>query len=365
MKKYIKIAVLVLIGLIFLGTFGFLYQKSKPQIRVYETLTTTIADLEKTTVATGKIEPRDDILIKPQISGIIDVVYKEAGETVKKGEVIAKVKVIPELGQLNSAESRVRLAEINARQSETDFERMKTLYGQKLISTEEYEKSEVNVKQAREELQTAKDNLQIVKEGITQNSASFSSTLIRSTIDGLILDVPIKAGNSVIMSNTFNDGTTIATVADMNDLIFRGNIDETEVGRLHEGMPVKITLGALQNMAFDAELEYISPKGVEQNGANQFEIKAAIHVPDTITVRSGYSANAEIVLERAHQVLTVPESTIEFKGDSTFVYILTDSVPEQKFRRQPVSIGMSDGIRMEIKQGLTQEQKVRGAQKGE
>jgi len=365
MKKYVRIAALVIIGLIFVGTFGFLYQKSKPKTRVYETLITTIADLEKTTVATGKIEPRDEILIKPQISGIIDVVYKEAGETVKKGEVIAKVKVIPELGQLNSAESRVRLAEINARQSETDFERMKTLYGQKLISTEEYEKSEVNVKQAREELQTAKDNLQIVKEGITQNSASFSSTLIRSTIDGLILDVPIKAGNSVIMSNTFNDGTTIATVADMNDLIFRGNIDETEVGRLHEGMPVKITLGALQNMVFDAELEYISPKGVEQNGANQFEIKAAIHVPDTITVRSGYSANAEIVLERAHQVLTVPESTIEFKGDSTFVYILTDSVPEQKFRRQPVSIGMSDGIRMEIKQGLTQEQKVRGAQKGE
>ena len=365
MKKYVRIAALVIIGLIFVGTFGFLHQKSKPKTRVYETWTTTIADLEKTTVATGKIEPRDEILIKPQISGIIDVVYKEAGETVKKGEVIAKVKVIPELGQLNSAESRVRLAEINARQSETDFERMKTLYGQKLISTEEYEKSEVNVKQAREELQTAKDNLQIVKEGITQNSASFSSTLIRSTIDGLILDVPIKAGNSVIMSNTFNDGTTIATVADMNDLIFRGNIDETEVGRLHEGMPVKITLGALQNMAFDAELEYISPKGVEQNGANQFEIKAAIHVPDTITVRSGYSANAEIVLERAHQVLTVPESTIEFKGDSTFVYILTDSVPEQKFRRQPVSIGMSDGIRMEIKQGLTQEQKVRGAQKGE
>lgn len=365
MKKYVKIAALVIVGLIFLGTFGFLYQKSQPKVLVYETLTTTIADLEKTTVATGKIEPRDEILIKPQISGIIDVVYKEAGETVKKGEVIAKVKVIPELGQLNAAESRVRLAEINARQSETDFERMKTLYGQKLISSEEYEKSEVSVKQAREELQTAKDNLQIVKEGITQSSASFSSTLIRSTIDGLILDVPIKEGNSVIMSNTFNDGTTIATVADMNDLIFRGNIDETEVGRLHEGMPVKITLGALQNMTFDAELEYISPKGVEENGANQFEIKAALHVPDSITVRSGYSANAEIVLERAHQVLTVPESTIEFSGDSTYLYILTDSVPEQKFQRQAVSIGMSDGIRIEIKQGLNEGQKVRGAQKGE
>ena len=364
MKKYIKMVILAIVGLVFLGTFVFLYQKSQPQQLEFETFEATIADLEKTTVATGKIEPRDEILIKPQISGIIDAVYKDAGQTVKKGEVIAKVKVIPELGTLNSAESRVRLAEINAHQSETDFGRMQKLYEAKLVSSEEFEKSEVAVKQAREELQTAKDNLEIVKEGITKNNASFSSTLIRSTIDGLILDVPIKEGNSVIMSNTFNDGTTIATVANMNDLIFRGNIDETEVGRLHEGMPVKISLGALQDMSFDAVLEYISPKGVEENGANQFEIKAAITIPDSITVRSGYSANAEIVLQRAHQVLTVPESAIEFSGESTFVHILTDSVPEQKFSKQPVTIGMSDGIRIEIKQGLQKGQQVRGAQKG-
>ena len=359
MKKYVKIALLVLVAIIFLGTFGFLYQKSQPVSKVYEVENVTIGNLEKTTIATGKIEPRDEILIKPQISGIIDAVYKEAGEKVKKGEVIAKVKVIPELGTLNSAESRVRLAEINARQSETDFSRMKKLYEEKLISAEEYEKSEVAVNQAREELQTAKDNLQIVKEGITQNSASFSSTLIRSTIDGLILDVPIKEGNSVIMSNTFNDGTTIATVADMNDLIFRGNIDETEVGRLHEGMPVKITLGALQDMEFQAELEYISPKGVEENGANQFEIKAAIRVPDSVTVRSGYSANAEIVLQRVQDVLTIPESCVEFSGDTTFVYVLTQSAPQQ-FTRQQVTVGMSDGINIEVKTGLEEGKQVRG-----
>lgn len=363
MKKYVKIALLIIVGLIFIGTFVFLYQKSKPKTIEYETLKVEVTDLEKNTVATGKIEPRDEILIKPQISGIIDEVYKEAGQSVKKGEVIAKVKVIPELGTLNSAESRVRLAEINARQGETDFARMKKLYEDKLISSEEYEKSEVAVKQAREELQTAKDNLEIVKEGITKNSASFSSTLIRSTIDGLILDVPIKEGNSVIMSNTFNDGTTIANVADMNDLIFRGNIDETEVGRIHEGMPVKITLGALQNMEFEALLEYISPKGVEDNGANQFEIKAAITVPDSVTIRSGYSANAEIVLARAKQVLAVPESAIEFSSDSTFVYLLTDSVPEQKFTRRPIVTGMSDGIKIEIKSGLKANDIVRGTQK--
>jgi HlyD family secretion protein len=360
MKKIWKIGALVLVGLIFIGTFVFLYKKSQPKVTEYETLAVEVADLERTTVATGKIEPRDEILIKPQISGIVAEVYKEAGQPVRKGEVIAKVKVIPELGSLNSAESRVRLAEISAQQAETDFQRVQRLHDEKLISQEEFEKGLVSVKQAREELQTAKDNLQIVKEGITQNSASFSSTLIRSTIDGLILDIPVKVGNSVIMSNTFNDGTTIASVADMNDLIFRGNIDETEVGSLHEGMPVKITLGALQDRQFQAQLEYISPKGVETNGTNQFEIKAAIQVADSLTVRSGYSANAEIVLESARQVLAIPESALEFSGDSTFVYVLTDSVPQQQFQRRQVQVGMSDGLRIQVKQGLKGTERLRG-----
>ena len=354
-KKFLKIALLVVIAALFIWTFVFLYQKSQPKVTVYETIVPEVTDLEKTTVATGKVEPRDEVLIKPQISGIIAEVYKEAGQSVKQGEVLAKVKVIPELGQLNSAESRVRLAEINAAQAETDFARTQKLYNDKLISAEEYEKGEVSVKQAREELQTAKDNLEIVKEGITKNSASFSSTLIRSTITGLILDVPIKVGNSVIMSNTFNDGTTIATVANMNDLIFRGNIDETEVGRVHEGMPVKLTIGALQ--------EYISPKGVEENGANQFEIKAAIAAPDSVQIRSGYSANAEIVLDRAQKTLAVPESTIEFNGDSTFVYVMTDSVPVQKFERRPIQVGMSDGIKIAIKSGISAQDKIRGTEK--
>ena len=363
MKKYLKITLLVVVAAIFIGTFIFLYQKSKPKTTVYETVIPEVADLEKTTVATGKVEPRDEVLIKPQISGIISEVYKEAGQTIKQGEVIAKVKVIPELGQLNSAESRVRVAEISAAQAETDFGRIKKLYNDKLISKEEFEKSEVEIKKAREELQTAKDALEIIKEGITKNSASFSSTLIRSTIDGLNLDVPIKVGNSVIMSNTFNDGTTIATVANMNDLIFKGKIDETEVGRIHEGMPVKLTIGALQNLTFDAELEYISPKGVEENGANQFEIKAAVHAPDSVQIRSGYSANAEIVLQRARKVLAVPEGVIEFSGDSTFVWVMTDSIPEQKFERRQIKTGMSDGIKLEIKEGLTGKEKVRASEK--
>ena len=345
MKKFMKIAVLVLIAAIFIGTFVFLYQKSQPEEVSYQILKAETKDLVQTTVATGKIEPRDEVEIKPQISGIIAEVYKEAGQTVQQGEVIAKVKVIPELGTLNSA---------------IDLERMEKLYNDKLVSNEEYEKTLLATKQAREELQAAKDNLEIVKEGITKSSASFSSTLIRSTITGLILDVPIKVGNSVIMSNTFNDGTTIATVADMSDLIFRGNVDETEVGRIREGIPVKIALGALQNMKFDAVLEYISPKSIENNGANQFEIKAAITVPDSVTIRSGYSANAEMVLQQVDDALTIPESAVEFSNDSTFVYVLTDSVPVQTFERRSIVTGISNGIDTEVKQGLKAGESVRG-----
>lgn len=362
-KKYLKIGLLVLVAAIFVWTFVFLWQKSRPEVTVYNVVSPQVADLEKTTVATGKVEPRDEVLIKPQISGIIDQLYKEAGQQVKKNEIIARVKVIPELGTLASAESRVRLAEINGAQAETDFARLEELHQMGLISSEEYEKGRVTVEQAREELQAARDNRDIVRDGITQSSADISSTLIRSTIDGLILDVPVKVGNSVIMANTMNDGTTIASVADMSDLIFRGNIDETEVGRVHEGMPVKITIGALQNMTFDASLEYIAPKATEQNGANQFEIKAALTVPDTVTIRSGYSANAEIVLDHAAGTLAIPEGAVEFSGDSTFVYVLTDSLPTQQFERRPVSVGMSDGIHIAILDGLTSADRVRNGVK--
>lgn len=361
MKKYIKFIVILVVVAIFISTFAFLYIKSQPKEIVYEIVTPSLNDIEKTTIATGKVEPRDEILIKPQISGIVEEVYKEAGQTIKKGEVIAKVKVIPELGQLNSAESRLRIAEINSKQAIQEFDRQKKLFDSKLISREEYEKSQVAMKTAKEERVTAKDNLDIVKLGITKNSESYSNTMIRSTIDGLILDVPIKKGNSVIMSNTFNDGTTIATVANMNDLIFKGKIDETEVGRIHEGMPIKLTIGALQNMKFDAKLEYISPKGVEENGANLFQIKAAIKPASGVTIRSGYSANAEIVLGRANKVLTVPESSVEFSGDSTFVYVLKSEKPVQKFERKQITVGMSDGIKIEIKSGITAKSKVRGA----
>lgn len=363
MKKFFKILVLLVIVALFIGTFGFLYVKSQPQKKVYEIVTPVISDVEKNTVATGKVEPCDEVLIKPQISGIIAEVYKEAGQPIRAGEVIAKVKVIPEMGQLNAAESRSRVAEINYKQAVQEFDRVKTLFEDDLISKEEFEKCEVALSQSREEKESSLDALDIVRDGISRKSTSASNTMIRSTIDGLILDIPVKVGNSVIMSNTFNDGTTIAIVANMSDLIFKGKIDETEVGRIHEGMPIKLTIGALQDMHFNANLEYISPRAKEENGANLFEIRAAITVPDSIYIRSGYSANAEIVLQRARQVLTVPESCVEFRDGKNYLHVLTDSRPEQVFERRPVTLGISDGIKIEIKDGITVNDQVRGTEK--
>jgi len=225
---------------------------------------------------------------------------------------------------------------------------------------DEYDKSKQALNQAKHEKAAAEDALQVVRDGVSKSNASASSTLVRSTISGVILDIPVKVGNSVILSNTFNDGTTIASVANMNDLIFRGNIDETEVGQLVSGMPMKITIGALQDLKFEANLEYISPKAVESNGANQFEIKAAVKLAEGSNIRSGYSANAEIVLAKADKVLSVPESAIEFSGDSTFVYVIKDDGKKKEYTRTQVETGLSDGVNIEIKKGITAKDKVRG-----
>ena len=363
MKKYRKLIVAVIIAVIFIGTFVFLYQKSQPTPVVYNEFTPELKDIQKTTVITGKIEPRNEVTVKPQISGIITELYKEAGDMVQQGEVIAKVKVIPDMGQLSSAEARVRLADINLKQAQVDFSREESLFKQKLVSADEFDKIKQTLRQAKEEVVAAQDALDVVKNGVSKSNASASSTLIRSTITGLILDVPVKVGNTVVLSNTFNDGTTIATVANMNDLIFRGNIDETEVGRLVEGMPMKITIGALQDLSFEANLEYVSPKAVESNGANQFEVKAAVHVIKGGKIRSGYSANAEIVLAKASKVLSIPESAIEFSGDSTFVYVVKGSGEKKTYDRRAVTTGLSDGVNIEIKKGISVKDKVRGPQK--
>ncbi|MDR0810695.1 MAG: efflux RND transporter periplasmic adaptor subunit [Paludibacter sp.] len=361
MKKFFRIFLLTLLGLIIILTLFFLWQKSQPKVKLYQIEAPVTAVIEKRTVATGKVEPRNEILIKPQMSGIIAEVYKEAGDRVHTGDVIAKIKVIPDMVSLNSAESRVNVAQLQFDQTNRAYERDTKLFAEKVISREEFEKTELQYLNSSEELKTAKDNLSLTRDGITSSKSQISNTLVRSTINGTILDVPIKVGNSVIQSNNFNDGTTIAAVANMNDMLFVGKLDETEVGRIHVGMPMDITVGAIQDVHLNATLEYVSPKGTEESGAIMFEMKAAVTVPDTVFVRAGYSANAEIVLAKTDSVLAVPESCIEFSNDTAFVYTLQTEQP-QAFERRRVEIGLSDGIRIEIKSGLTKTDKVRGAE---
>ena len=358
MKKFGKILLVVLVAAIFIGTFAYLFQRSKPKETQYQEVVPEMGSISKSTVVTGKIQPRDEVNVKSQINGIVAELYKKAGETVQQNEVIAKLKVIPDMSQLSSAQSRVRLAEVNLKQAQTNYKREKELFDKNLVSAEEFEKVSQALQQAQEERSIAQETLEIVRDGVSSSNKSGSTTLVRSTISGLILDIPVKVGNSVTMSNTFNDGTTIATVANMDDLIFDGNIDETEVGRLHVGLPVRISVGALQDVHFDAALEYISPKATESNGTNLFEIKASVKVPAGVTIRSGYSANAEIVLEQADNVLTVAESAIQWEGDSTFVYIKA----ADGWDKRPVETGLSDGVNIEIKNGLTEGETVRGTE---
>lgn len=357
MKRIGKYILFALIALAIVSTFVYLFKKSKPEKVSYHEVEVSIADIRRTTVLTGKIVPRDEVSIKPQINGIISELYKEAGQQVQENEVIAKLKVIPDMNSLSSAQSRVRLAELNLKQAKTNYEREKALYDKQLVSAEEYDQVLQQYNQAQEEKAAAQDALEVIRDGVSSSNATGSSTLVRSTISGLILDIPVKVGNSVIQANTLNEGTTVATVANMNDLIFDGNIDETEVGSLEEGMTMIITIGALQNYSLEAVLEYISPKAVENNGTNQFEIKAAVKVDTAGKIRSGYSANAEIVLEHADQVVSVPESTLEFDGDDAYVYVKNGN----EYTRTHVVTGLSDGINIEILDGLKTGDTVRGS----
>ena len=360
MKKFFKYIVIALIAVVLIGTFVFLYKNSRPEEIRYQEFAASKQDIARTTVLTGKIVPRNEVNIKPQINGIIAEIYKEAGQMIQQGEVIARLTVIPDMNSLSAAQSRVRLSEINLKQAQTNFDREKALFEKNLISAEEYEKTEQALNQAKEEYAASQESLEVIRDGVSSKNATSSSTLIRSTITGLILDIPVKVGNSVIQANTLNDGTTVATVANMNDLIFEGQVDETEVGSLYEGMPLTITIGALRDYTFDAKLEYISPKAVESNGANQFKVKAAVKVDSEHTIRSGYSANAQIELEKKEGVLSVPESSLEFVGDDAYVYTKAE---DGTYKQTKITTGLSDGVNIEVKEGLSEGDTVRGPRK--
>ena len=352
MKKFFKIFLGILLLAIFVWTIYFLYSKSEEVPTVYQTTGTLTTDIIKKTVATGSIVPRKEIEIKPQVSGIIDEIYVEAGQMIQKGDKIALVKIIPNMVSLNNAENRLRQAKINMDNAKLDLERNKELKDKAVIAAAEFQPFELAYKSASEELKAAQDNLALIQKGENSNNKSIPNRLNRVTISGMVLDVPIKEGNSVIEANTMNDGTTVASVADMSDLIFEGKVDESEVGKIKEGMDLILRIGAIENETFGAVLEYISPKGIEEDGAIQFEIKAAVKLKENQFIRAGYSANADIVLDRRDSVLALPESLLQFDGDSAFVEVM---IGEQQFEKRYVKTGLSDGIKFELKEVINKD----------
>lgn len=359
MKKVIYIVLGVILSGAILGSLVMLYNKSKKKDAFYETKTPFVSDLVKKSVATGSVIPRREIAIKPQVSGIVSEIYVEAGEQVKKGDLIAKVKIIPNMVALNAAESRLNKAQLRLEDAKLVYDRQKKVYEQGVIAEAEFQTVRIDYNSAIEEVEAAENNLHLIKEGITKKSGQTSNTLIRSTIEGMVLDVPVEVGTSVIQANTFNEGTTIASVADMGEMIFEGKIDETEVGKIKEGMNLELTVGAIENQKFEAVLEYIAPKGVEENGTVQFEIKAQVTISEDAFIRAGYSANADIVLDRRDSVMVIPEGLVKFEKDSDSTYVEVETAP-QVFEKRYIETGLSDGINIEVLSGLEMEEKVKG-----
>ena len=356
-KKIAKIFGLTLLLAVFIGTLVFLYQKSQPKPDVFEIQKAQVTNIIKKTVATGSVVPRKEIEIKPQVSGIVEEIFILAGQKIKKGDVIARVKIIPDMVNLNNAESRVNRAKLNLEDARIDFDRQSALFGKQVISIGEFQKAKLTFNSAKEEAEAAENNLELIRKGVTKNSATTTNTLIRSTIEGMVLDVPVKEGFSVIQANTFNAGTTIGIIADMNDMIFQGKVDETEVGKIREGMNIELTIGAIESEKFNAILKYIAPKGLVENGAIQFDIKADVKLKENQFIRSGYSANANIVLEKRDSVLAVPEGLLKFEKDSAFVEV--EGLP-QKFEKKFVKTGISDGINIEILSGISKTDRLKG-----
>lgn len=358
MKTFFKVFLIVIICGLALFFVYYLIQKESSDPVVYKTVLPTDTIIIKKTVATGSVIPRREINMKSQVSGIIEKLYYIAGTQIKSGDVIAKVKIIPDLVNLNNAENRVTQAKINFDNAKQDFDRNNDLFKQNVIPKTDFLSSELRFNTVKAELEASQANLDLIKEGVNKKAGQATNTLIRSTITGMVLDVPVKEGTRVIESNTFNEGTTIASVADMGEMIFEGKLDESEVGKIREGMDLMLSIGALENVKLSAKLEYISPKGVLENGAIQFQIRAAIDMNKNggSFLRAGYSANADIILDKKEKVLSIPESVLLFENGNTFIEV---EVAPQKFEKRKIVTGISDGIIIEVKEGLKKGEKVK------
>ena len=352
--KYSAISLLV-IGALFAAAY-FIKTNDKSVI-VYDTQKTLITSIERKTVVTGKVIPEDEVEIKPQIQGIIDVIFVEEGDLVKTGDLLAKIKVVPNEQNLNSAEGRLANSRIVLKNAQIEFNRNKDLYEKGIISKQDFDNVQLRYNQSKLDVSNAISDLQIIRSG-SKGGAASANTNIRATVPGTVLEIPVEEGFQVIASNSFNAGTTIATIADLNKMIFEGKVDEAEVGKLKVGMPLEVSLGAIEDQVLQAKLKFIAPKGNEEQGAVQFKIEADLYLNDSIFVRAGYSANASLVLERKDSVMAISESLLQFDRKTEEPYVEIE-IEDQKFERRDVKIGISDGVNVEIISGVSKDDKIK------
>ena len=352
--KYIGIAAVIL-GALF-ATAYFIKTNNKSVIE-YDTESAIIADIEKKTVVTGKVIPEDEVEIKPQIQGIIEGLFVKEGDLVQTGDLLAKIKVVPNEQNLNSARGRLQNSKIVLNNAKIEFDRNQDLLKKGIISRQQFQNVELQYNQALQSVSNAESDLEIIRSGSAGGAAS-ANTNIRATVPGTILEIPVEEGFQVIASNSFNAGTTIATIADMKKMIFEGKVDEAEVGKLRVGMPLEVNLGAIEDQSLDAELKFIAPKGNEEQGAVQFIIEADLFLNDSLFIRAGYSANASLVLERKDSIMAISEALLQFDRETEKPYVQV-LIGEQEFERRDVEIGISDGVNVEVVSGITMEDKIK------
>ena len=355
--KYLKHIgiILLILGILFASAF-FIKSNSKSSI-VYDTQTLITTTIEEKIVATGKVLPEDEVNIVPQIAGIIQEIYVEEGDEIFAGDLIARIKVVPNEQTLNSAEGRVKNAQIVMKNSKIEFERNKALYKKEIISEQEYNSSELRYNQDMQNLSNTKSDLQIIKLG-SSGGSSITNTNIRATVSGTILEIPVEEGDQVIQANTFNAGTIIATIADLNQMIFEGQVDEGEVGKLKVGMPLAVTLGAIENKEYEAKLRLIAPKGTEVAVAIQFKIEGEVYLDDEYVVRAGYSANASIITDKKSDITAISEALLQYDSKTKKPYVEVET-SSQKFVRRDVELGISDGVNAELLSGVKKSDKIK------
>jgi HlyD family secretion protein len=337
------------------GTLTFLYRKSQPKPLAYQTVVPQVTTIVKKAVAPGAIVPRREVVLKPRVSGIVEKLYVSPGDAVREHALVAKIQIIPNMVNLNAAESRVAEAELSLANAMREYERTRSLLEQSLAADTEFSQRQLTLDLKKQELASARSNLELVKEGAARNSGKVGN-LVTSTVSGTVLDVPIKEGSSVIEANNFNEGTTIAAIADMTDLIFQGRVDESEVGKLEIGMPVTISVGALGSESLGGKLEYISSKGKEKDGTMEFEVRASVAIKPGIVLRANYSANADIILERREQVLAIDEGAVRFEQGQPYVDV---EIEPNRFERRSVKLGLSDGLLVEVISGVAKETRLK------